>query len=145
MGGPYITILRVNINPQKLGNWKQSGFVTVPSGFRVYVFLRKISGFPFPSGFRDFEKWQDLMLQIFSNRTISHQEKIRIPCRPYNSDFVGTDFFCLHNVCIKSELCTLFSLFSQDKTIVIRWHKYCPFLHVLTPYSLWQHRWSTSM
>ena len=42
----------------------------------------KISGFPIPSGFRDFEKWQDLMLQIFSNRTNSKQEKIRIPYRP---------------------------------------------------------------
>ena len=65
---------------------------------------------------------------------------------PYNSDFVGKEYghLCLHNVYIKSELCTLFSLFSQDKTIVIRWHKYCPFLHVLTPYPLWQHRWSTS-
>ena len=35
----------------------------------------KISGFPFPSGFRDFEKNK-------SNRTNSEQEKIRIPYRP---------------------------------------------------------------
>ena len=44
--------------------------------------IRKQSGFVFPIRILWFEKWQDLMLQIFSNRTNSKQEEIRIPCLP---------------------------------------------------------------
>ena len=45
--------------------------------------IRKPSGFVFLIRIPWFAKWQDLMLHIFSNRTNSKQEKIRIPCRPF--------------------------------------------------------------
>ena len=45
-----------------------------------YGEIRKPSGFVLSIRIPWFEKWQDLMLHIFSNRTNSKQEKIRIPC-----------------------------------------------------------------
>ena len=48
-----------------------------------YGKVRKPSGFVFSIRIPWFAKWQDLMLHIFSNRTNSKQEKIRIPCRPF--------------------------------------------------------------
>ena len=53
--------------------------------------IRKKTGFVFSIRIPWFEKWQDSMLQIFSNRTNSKQEKIRIPCRP--------QIWPLHNAC----------------------------------------------
>ena len=45
------------------------------------ILENEVSGFVFPIRIPWFEKWQDLMLQIFSNRTHSKQEK-NLDCVP---------------------------------------------------------------
>ena len=47
-----------------------------------YGKVRKPSGFVFSLRIPWFAKWPDLILHIFSNRTNSKQENIRIPCLP---------------------------------------------------------------
>ena len=85
-----------------------------------YGETRKPSGFVFSIRIPWFAKWQDLMLHIYSNRTNSKQEKIRIPCRP-----AGT----VKNV-HKLQICVQIVLKGSKET-------YETILHLLRKCSFW--------